>query len=52
MGLRAKEILHGRIEEEIIAVKDALKTGRPELEVLLRLLQLNRDLKIRGRRRQ
>ena len=48
MGLRAKEILHGRIEEEIIAVKDALKTGRPEdVEVLLRLLQLNRDLKIR-----
>ena len=47
MGLRAKEILHGRIEEEIIAVKDTLKTGRPEVEVLLRLLQLNRDLKIR-----
>ena len=47
MGLRAKEILHGSIEEEIIAVKDALKTGRPEVEVLLRLLQLNRDLKIR-----
>ena len=48
MGLRAKEILHGRIEEEIIAVKDALKTERPEdVEVLLRLLQLNRDLKIR-----